>query len=563
MARLLDLPPEVLFEIPWNGRDLWSLVLTSRSFNLWFTPKLYQKFEMDFEGFEMLQSEKSRIIKSLGFLRTMRTSATLASCVQAVKLNLSTGGVQRWNYGGFQRAASRFQVAPEFGIVAVATNSSNQGTLVEDKIENLENEGEDTEVEGEALSDREEYFADAQRGYYDSDLFLYDFGRSLLSKLPALQRLDICYSNDVRLFEHAPSFAHLLEVKIRSRRTFENAGGDLQFDDALQLLGLPKLKKLSLECDIVRESSIRCIPAKSSSVEEIEIGCPNIPAEDFDYLMSIPRRLKALRWKRMARVCSQDIRNIMMDDGLVDFDVSDDDDDDDDDDDKDDRLVDFDVSDDDDDDDDDDDESLNASMLGCKTISLAEIVSSLWPFRSCLEELAIEYAYVGTCGHADSRPADLSNFEHLTTLEISPQVLRGFKRCSCRDPCLEECKSSQQSSTMTTGLPPAIQQISFRMQTDGSDVVDLISQLIHSYSSSLRKVVLLSPLHQSELPGLTLRRRTPKLLTLKEFHELQSSCSLAGLDLVSCFHERCFSDIAREKSGIHSQYPPDDVVISD
>ena len=35
----------------------------------------------------------------------------------------------------------------------------------------------------------------------------------------------------------------------------------------------------------------------------MEIYCPNIPAEDFDYLLSIPRSLKAFHWTGKAWTC--------------------------------------------------------------------------------------------------------------------------------------------------------------------------------------------------------------------------------------------------------------------
>jgi hypothetical protein len=41
MPHLLDLPADVLLEIPWNFEDLLSVVRTCRSLNVLLTPKIY------------------------------------------------------------------------------------------------------------------------------------------------------------------------------------------------------------------------------------------------------------------------------------------------------------------------------------------------------------------------------------------------------------------------------------------------------------------------------------------------------------------------------------------
>ena len=68
----------------------------------------------------------------------------------------------------------------------------------------------------------------------------------------------------------------------------------------------------------------------------------------------------------------------------------------------------------------DEDESSSDSAIDCDTISVWDIVSSLQSTKHCLEELAIEYAFIGICDHTDSRPVDLSELGRLQTLKISP-----------------------------------------------------------------------------------------------------------------------------------------------
>ena len=245
MSPLLSLPTDVLFAIPWEDSDLWSLVLTCRLFHLLFTPILYGNFDEDMYGAET--QYPGHWEKSLGFLRTVCHNAELASYVRRLSLDLPWRGIQKWDHERFRRLASTFGVSSEFNIVAPPESTSDQHEMGSDC--------EETEELSEVItSDR-----DATGNYYDAEQFMAEFGRSLLSKLPGLRQMTMDYSYDFRLFDSTLHFPHLMDVKIASGYIFNGDSGDNQFNDALRLLSLPKLRKWSLSCDRVKRSSVRSI----------------------------------------------------------------------------------------------------------------------------------------------------------------------------------------------------------------------------------------------------------------------------------------------------------------
>ena len=81
MPHLLDLPADVLLEIPWNFDDLLSVVLTCRTLNDLFTPTIYKDVEYDvgLDGESALDS-------FLSFLRTIAARPNLGRLVHRLFL---------------------------------------------------------------------------------------------------------------------------------------------------------------------------------------------------------------------------------------------------------------------------------------------------------------------------------------------------------------------------------------------------------------------------------------------------------------------------------------------
>ena len=495
MSPLLSLPTDVLLAIPWEDSDKWSLVLTCRFFNQLFTPTLYKHFKEDFFGVETRCPEHWG--RSLGFLRTVRNNVRLGSYVHELSLALSSGDIEDWNHERFRRLASTFGVSPEFQIEALPESTNDQ-----EEIKRLK--------EGDEDCNEEDYSSkDAAGNDYTDWQFMVDFARSIIPKLPQLRRMTMDYSCEVRLFDRTPHFPHLTEVNIETGYILHEDPGDKQFDDALRLLSLPKLRKWSLSCAAVQRSSVRCVPPRSSCVQQIKIRCPNIPAKDFDYLLSIPRTLKTFHWAEKAWTCHE----TLADDETI------------------------------------DDESLEDGSLGdvkCQTISVVSTISSLR--RACrhLEDMTLEYAFVGICPHADSRSGNLEDFERLKMLKISPQVLRGFHRCSSQEMCVEECSYLRHSSEIITRLPLSIHNLELWMQVDGDVLADIILQLGASRAGSLERITLRSVIHCHNIPqydGDAARLHVP--MTSQRYHKIRTVCSSYGVNLDSCCYRGCFQNIAK------------------
>ena len=124
MSPLLSLPTDVLFAIPWEDSDLWSLVLTCRLFHQFFTPILYETFDEDMYGRET--QHPGHWEKCFGFLRTVCNNTELASYVHRLSLELPSRGILNWDHEQFRRLASTFGVSSEFNIVALPESTSDQ-----------------------------------------------------------------------------------------------------------------------------------------------------------------------------------------------------------------------------------------------------------------------------------------------------------------------------------------------------------------------------------------------------------------------------------------------------
>ena len=516
MSPLLSLPTDVLLAIPWEDSDLWSLVLTCRLFHQFFTPILYGNFDEDMFGRETQHPGHWK--KCFRFLRTVCNNSELASYVYRLSLELPSRGILNWDHEQFRRLASNFGVSSEFNIVALPESTSDQQAM-----------GNDCE-ETEEMSEVRTLDKDATGKYYDAEQFMAEFGRSLLSKLPGLQQMTMNYSHDFRLFDSTLNFPHLMDVKIASGYIFNGDSGDNQFNDALRLLSLPKLRKWSLSCDRVKRSSVRSIPPQSSPVQEMEICCPNIPAEDFDYLLSVPRTMKVFCWTGKAWTCHRSL------------------------------------------DDDDggggggDNESVEDERLEdikCETTSVESTVASLRHARLHLEELTLEYAFVGTCPHSNGRPGNLNDFVQLKKVKVSPQVLHGFHRCASPETCLKDCSHLQDGNRIITHLPPRMQHLSFWMQGNGDTLADTIAQIVRSRSLPLVQILLYSPLHCHDTPqheGDKARRHVP--MTSERYYDLRTECSSGGVTLDSCCYRSCFRDIAEGHREIFDgQWLPSDIPI--
>ena len=294
----------------------------------------------------------------------------------------------------------------------------------------------------------------------------------------------------------------------------------VQFNDALRLLSLPKLRKWSFSCDCVKRSLVRSIPPESSPVQEMEICCSNIPAEDFDYLLSVPRTIKGFRWTGKAWTSHRNL-------------------------------------DDDDDDDDESDEDGGLEDVECETISVESTVSSLRHARLHLEELTIEYAFIGTCRHSNSQPGNLKNFVQLKKL------MHGFHRCASPETCLEDCSHLRNGNEIIAHLPPRMQHLGFWMQGNGDTLADTIAHIVRSRSLPLVQIMLYSPVHRydtSQHEGDQARRHVT--MTSERYYDLRTECSTGGVTLDSCCYQSCFRDIAEDQGAIlDGQWLPSDIPI--
>ena len=139
--------------------------------------------------------------------------------------------------------------------------------------------------------------------------------------------------------------------------------------------------------------------------------------------------------------------------------------------------------------------------------------------------MTLEYAFVGICPHADSRAGNLDDFEHLKMLKISPQVLRGFHRCSSQEMCVEKCSHLRHSAEIITRLPLSIQNLELWMQIDGDVLADTILQLGASRASSLERIALRSVIHCHNIPqfdGDAARLHVP--MTSQRYHKIRTLC---------------------------------------
>lgn len=435
MPPLMSLPPDVLQTLPWEESDLSSVVLTCRLFHQLFTPRLYDNFTAEADYLDLRYPGLD--FPEFLFLRTIRNCPTLASFVQDLSLTLV--GLSYWDHEDFRRVARDLEIAADFHTVALPAGPSAQ-TPTEDMVLGKQESAIHQEGVGEPLSERHGSDRDAEGNMYSEEQFLEDFGCALLSKLPQLRRLTLMYDR-MRLFDRFAHFAYLEEVNIDSARIPVRAAGNELFEDAVRLLGLPKIRKWSLSCAEVSESAIRCIPPQSSPVQEISISCPNIPARDFHYLMAIPKALKVFRWNLKAWTCylmsegTLPVHEQWMEAG---------------------REV-----------DDSDPDSGNhhedivdsAESEGhteCQTLSPASMFSSLRHLQTSLEEISVEYAFIGSCSHADPGPSSLDDFTNLKKLSISPQILRGFHGCTDQETCATECTHLHPPRRAVDHLPPTV-----------------------------------------------------------------------------------------------------------
>ena len=489
---LLDLPHSVLLAVPWAASDRCAIVLTCRSLHDLFTPDLYKTFKDDVS----VGCGPAYWTRSLGFLRTLRDSALLASYVRKLSLQVPSFGLHDLHHGNFQLVASKFTLSSEFNIIALPERVCSQtgpGTA-NDEAEDLHSD----------------YDSDAG-GYHDGPELIVDFVHAILSKLPQLRYLEVDYSDHLQLFDRTPYFRHLIEVKI-GISSIGSHTGDTKFDDALRLLSSPRLRKWSLSCSAVEQSSVRCIPPGSSGVEHMKICCPNIRTEDLDYLVSIPRSLKRFQWTGRAWTCHRT----------------------------------------------DDDEGP------CQTSSIVSTLSSLRRARKCLEQVTIDYAFVGTCSHADSGCGSFHDFERLQTLRISPQVLRGFHQCSSSETCSTECSKLRKPNDIARCLPPHVRKLGLSMQVDGCVLANMIFQAAVSDNvPRLNQVVLHSALHCYDSPPHGddgARLHIP--MTTKKYDELVEEIKAAGVALECCCYQTCFQDIVKTDRCLEflTDLPPDIVI---
>ncbi|KAK6363882.1 hypothetical protein LTS17_012723 [Exophiala oligosperma] len=292
MAPLMNLPLDVLQTIPWDESDLSSVVLTCRLFHQLFTPRLYEIFTA-----EEVYRPCAGWHREFSFLRTIRNNPTLAAFVREISLTL--GEVEFWDHEEFRQVARDFGIAADFDIVALPADT-NHPKPIDDAAPEEGNQQLVVQAAKQRLRRKYGSNQDAEGNSYRVEQFWEDFACSILSKLPQIRRLSLTY-DEIKLFDSFSHFAHLEEVEMGSLQ-FQDVGDKL-FEDAVRLLGLPKIRKWSLSCAEIYKSAIRCIPPQSSPVQEMSISCPHIPAREFHYLMAIPRALKAFRWRLKAWTC--------------------------------------------------------------------------------------------------------------------------------------------------------------------------------------------------------------------------------------------------------------------
>ncbi|KIW36658.1 uncharacterized protein PV06_11076 [Exophiala oligosperma] len=300
MTPLMNLPLDVLQTIPWDESDLSSVILTCRFFHQLFTPRLYGNFTADEEDLDT-RRPYADWHRGFSFLRTIRNNPTLAALVRELSLTLRE--VEFWDHEAFRQITRDFGIAADFNMVALPADPNCPNPIKDTAPE----EGSQQQViyQGATIErSRQKYCSnrDVEGHSYSAEQFLKDYACTVLSKLPQLRRLSLTYDG-IKLFNRFSHFAHLEEVEIGSAVIPFQDGGDELFEDAVRLLGLPKIRRWSLSCAEMSESAIRCIPPQSSPVQEMSISCPHIPVREFRYLMAIPRALKVFRWRLKAWTC--------------------------------------------------------------------------------------------------------------------------------------------------------------------------------------------------------------------------------------------------------------------
>ena len=246
MPHILDLPTDVLMEIPWDFEDLLSVVLTCRSLNLLFTPKIYEVVEYE-GGFD----DESESDSFLSFLRTIAARPDLGQLVHELSLS-----------GWYAHLENSETIAKE--IITVS------GREVEDGWPNSVAE---------------------------------TLGRLMLSRLTELQKLFIDYPGDVDLLGGC-LFHKLVDVSIYADEGTEGEDRTEHFEDAARLLSLPHLRTFSVHCALIDNTDIlEMLPPDSSAVQDITIASRNISKKSLQLLLAIPKSLKRFQWRDRMWVC--------------------------------------------------------------------------------------------------------------------------------------------------------------------------------------------------------------------------------------------------------------------
>lgn len=186
--------------------------------------------------------------------------------------------------------------------------------------------------------------------------------------------------------------------------------------------------------------------------------------------------------------------------------------------------------------------------------------SCLRRLQTSLEEISVEYAFVGSCSHADARPCSLHDFANLKKLSISRQILRGFHRCTSQETCVNECTHLHRPRQAVSHLPPNLERLDLWMQVDGDELADLVTH-VSSGISTLREIVLHSTIHLDDAPDIeydSARKHRP--MTTKRYYDLYLKCDSQGVSLVSCCYEACLEEILESAQGlVHSDQIPSDM----
>jgi hypothetical protein len=202
-----------------------------------------------------------------------------------------------------------------------------------------------------------------------------DLGHLVLSRLTELRSLHIDYPGEWHVLRGC-LFHNLVDVSINADDGSEGEEATEYFDDAISLLSLPHLCRLSVSCALIEGSDVlKLLPPKSSNVQEITISCRSICETSLQLLLALSISLRVFRWWNRVWTCHTE-----------------------------------------------------PDETTCITVSITAIAKCLTQVKYSLEVLDIKHICVLTCPHNSGALDGLRDFPKLKEVTLTPQMLLGWSR---------------------------------------------------------------------------------------------------------------------------------------